>query len=67
VWLCRSSAEYVQSTTTAAAGSSASSGVRVGVYAGERDVWRTYDGHRAYVSARCTTALRRAAGQLAAR
>ena len=33
-------------------------------HAGERDVWRAYDTHRAYVSARCTTALRRAAGQL---
>jgi hypothetical protein len=29
------------------------------------DVWRAYDAHRAFVSARCTTALRRAAGQLA--
>jgi hypothetical protein len=28
------------------------------------DVWRAYDTHRAYVSARCTTALRRAAGEL---
>jgi anti-sigma-K factor RskA len=27
----------------------------------ERDVWRAYDTHRAYVSARCTIALRRAA------
>jgi len=35
-------------------------------HAGEDDVWRAYDTHRAYVSARCTTALRRAAGQLAA-
>jgi hypothetical protein len=31
----------------------------------ERDVWRAYDTHRAYVSARCTIALRRAAGELA--
>jgi hypothetical protein len=30
----------------------------------EYDVWRAYDAHRAYVTARCTTALRRAAGQL---
>jgi hypothetical protein len=30
----------------------------------EHDVWRAYDTHRAYVSARCTTALRRAAGEL---
>jgi hypothetical protein len=30
----------------------------------ERDVWRAYDTHRAYVSARCTTALRRAAGDV---
>lgn len=35
-------------------------------HAGETDVWRAYDVQRAYVSARCTTALRRAAGQLAA-
>jgi hypothetical protein len=31
----------------------------------ERDVWRAYDTHRAYISARCTIALRRAAGELA--
>jgi hypothetical protein len=31
-------------------------------HAGDHDVWRAYDTHRAYVSARCTTALRRAAG-----
>ena len=30
----------------------------------EHDVWRGYDTHRAFVSARCTIALRRAAGQL---
>jgi hypothetical protein len=29
------------------------------------DVWRAHDTHRTYVSARCLTALRRAAGQLA--
>jgi hypothetical protein len=34
-------------------------------HAGERDVWRAYDVHGAFVSALCTTALRRAAGQLA--
>lgn len=28
------------------------------------DVWRAYDAHGAYVSARCTVALRRAAGEL---
>lgn len=33
-------------------------------HADETDVWRAYDRHRAYVTARCTTALRRAAGQL---
>jgi hypothetical protein len=31
----------------------------------ERDVWRAYDTHRAYVTARCLIALRRAAGELA--
>jgi hypothetical protein len=31
----------------------------------ERTVWRSYDAHGAYVTARCLTALRRAAGQLA--
>jgi hypothetical protein len=31
----------------------------------ERDIWRAYDTHRAYVSARCATALRRAVGALA--
>ena len=31
----------------------------------DNDVWRAYDTHRAYVSARCTTALQRAAGELA--
>jgi hypothetical protein len=31
----------------------------------EHEVWRAYDTHRAYVSARCTIALRRAAGELA--
>jgi hypothetical protein len=30
----------------------------------EHDVWRAYDKHRAYVSARCLFALRRAAGQV---
>jgi hypothetical protein len=35
-------------------------------HAAETDVWRSNDRHRAYVTARCTTALRRAAGQLAA-
>jgi hypothetical protein len=30
----------------------------------EHDIWRGYDIHRALVSARCTIALRRAAGQL---
>ena len=34
-------------------------------HAGDRDIWQAYDGHRVYVSARCTTALRRVAGQLA--
>jgi hypothetical protein len=31
----------------------------------ERHVWRAYDTHRAYVTARCLIALRRAAGELA--
>ena len=31
----------------------------------EHDLWRGYDTHRAYTSARCLIALRRAAGQLA--
>jgi hypothetical protein len=31
----------------------------------EYDIWRGYDTHRAFVSARCMIALRRAAGQLA--
>jgi hypothetical protein len=31
-------------------------------HADEGDVWRAYDVHRAFVSARCTSALRRAAG-----
>ena len=34
-------------------------------HADDHDVWRAYDPHRAYVTARCTTALRRAAGELA--
>ena len=34
------------------------------VPADAHDVWRAYDTHRAYVTARCTTALRRAAGRL---
>jgi hypothetical protein len=29
------------------------------------DMWRSYDVHRTYVTARCTIALRRAADQLA--
>jgi hypothetical protein len=33
-------------------------------HANEHDVWRAYDTHRAFVSARCMTALRRAASQL---
>ncbi|HTD35426.1 MAG TPA: prenyltransferase/squalene oxidase repeat-containing protein [Candidatus Elarobacter sp.] len=35
-------------------------------HADERDVWRAYDTHRAYVTARCTAALRRAAGRVSA-
>jgi hypothetical protein len=34
-------------------------------HADERDVWRAYDVHGTFVSARCSSALRRAAGQLA--
>jgi hypothetical protein len=34
-------------------------------HADERDVFRAYDVHGTFVSARCTSALRRAAGQLA--
>jgi 1,4-dihydroxy-2-naphthoate octaprenyltransferase len=34
-------------------------------YWNEHDIWRGYDSHRAFVSARCMIALRRAAGQLA--
>jgi hypothetical protein len=34
-------------------------------HAAEDDVWRAYDTHRAFISARCLFALRRAAGQLA--
>lgn len=33
-------------------------------HADERDVWRAYDVHRAYVTARCLTALRKAAGHI---
>jgi hypothetical protein len=33
-------------------------------HAAPDDIWRAYDTHRAYVSARCVIALRRAAGQL---
>ena len=33
-------------------------------HADGNDVWRAYDAHRAFVSARCMIALRRAAGQL---
>jgi glycosyltransferase involved in cell wall biosynthesis/1,4-dihydroxy-2-naphthoate octaprenyltransferase len=33
-------------------------------HANEHDVWRAYDTHRAFVTARCMTALRRAAGLL---
>jgi hypothetical protein len=33
-------------------------------HAGKGDVWRAYDSHRAFVSARCSIALRRAAGLL---
>lgn len=35
-------------------------------HAAPGDIWRAYDVHRAYVTARCLTALRRAAGELAA-
>lgn len=35
-------------------------------HAGPDDVWRAFDTHAAYVSARCLIALRRAAGQLTA-
>jgi hypothetical protein len=31
----------------------------------KNEVWRAYDTHRAFVTARCLIALRRAAGQLA--
>jgi 1,4-dihydroxy-2-naphthoate octaprenyltransferase len=33
-------------------------------HASEHDVWRAYDTHRAFVSAQCLIALRRAAGQI---
>lgn len=33
-------------------------------HAAANDVWRAYDTHRSYVTARCTIALRRAAGEL---
>ncbi len=33
-------------------------------HATDRDVWRAYDVHRGLVTARCATALRRAAGQI---
>ncbi len=34
-------------------------------YSSEHDIWRGYDTHRAFITARCMIALRRAAGQLA--
>ena len=52
-------------STMAADGSWTSGACVWEFHAGDRDVWRAYDLHRAFVSARCTTALRRAAGQLA--
>jgi len=33
-------------------------------YSHEHDIWRGYDTHRAFITARCMIALRRAAGQL---
>lgn len=46
-------------STMAADGSWSSRACVWEFHAGDRDVWRAYDGHRAYVTARCATALRR--------
>ncbi|MEA2786741.1 MAG: squalene-hopene/tetraprenyl-beta-curcumene cyclase [Candidatus Eremiobacteraeota bacterium] len=56
--------EYLLSTM-AADGSWTSEACVWEFHAGETDVWRAYDRHRAYVTARCMTALRRGAGQIA--
>ncbi len=53
-------------STMAADGSWSSPSCVWEFHAGEHDVWRSYDRHRVYVTARCMTALRRAAGQLSA-
>jgi hypothetical protein len=50
--------------TMAADGSWSSAACVWEFHSTEHDVWRAYDTHRTYVSARCLTALRRAAGAL---
>lgn len=55
--------EYLLSTM-AQDGSWASGACIWEAYWTEHDIWRGYDTHRAYISARCLIALRRAAGQL---
>jgi hypothetical protein len=51
--------------TLSAAGSWSSGACVWEFVAGEEDVWRAYDAHGAYVTARCVTALRRAADGVA--
>lgn len=60
----RRGVEYLLSTM-APDGSWASGACIWEAYWTEQDIWRGYDTHRAYISARCLIALRRAAGQLA--
>ncbi|HEY0613779.1 MAG TPA: hypothetical protein VGC96_04020 [Candidatus Elarobacter sp.] len=60
----RRGVEYLLATI-AADGSWTSAACVWEFHAAAGDVWRAYDRHRAFVTARCTTALRRAAGELA--
>ncbi len=55
--------EYLLSTM-APDGSWASTACIWEAYWTEHDIWRGYDQHRTYITARCLVALRRAAGQL---
>lgn len=51
-------------STMAPDGSWASGACVWEAYWTEHDIWRGYDTHRAYMTARCLIALRRVAGQL---
>jgi hypothetical protein len=59
----RRGVQYLLSTM-AADGSWTSAACVWEFHANEQDVWRAYDTHRAFVTARCMIALRRAAGPL---